>query len=46
MARHWLSMAVEADQLQAKTYLGLQYLLGLGVEKDFEKAGPSDAGCG
>ena len=38
MARHWLGLAAEAGQPQAKTYLGLQYLLGLGGEKDFAKA--------
>ncbi len=38
MARHWLGLAAEAGQPQAKTYLGLQYLLGLGGEKDFSKA--------
>ena len=38
MARHWLRLAAEAGQPQAKTYLGLQYLLGLGGEKDFVKA--------
>ena len=38
MARHWLGLAAGYGQPQAKTYLGLQYLLGLGVEKDFAKA--------
>ena len=38
MARHWLRLAAEAGQPQAKTYLGLQYLLGLGGETDFAKA--------
>ena len=38
MAGHWLRLAAEADQAQAKTYLGALYLLGLGVEEDFSEA--------